>query len=194
MELEIRKIVTVVEETCKEAGRKLEKPTRKAAAMAVVTNPYAGQYVEDLNPLIDACLPLGALLTKRAVEALGVAPEKVESYGKAAIVGINGELEHAAALLHPKLGTPIRENVGGGKAILPSTKKVGGPGTAIDVSLGFKNAAYVRTHFDAMEVRIADAPRDNEIVLIVAVTDSGRPLARVGGLTVDQVKGEDGLR
>ncbi len=192
--MEIRKIVTVVEETCREAGKTLGKPTRKAAAMAVITNPYAGQYVEDLTPLIDASVEVGEILTKRAVEALGVAPEMVESYGKAAIVGINGELEHAAALLHPKLGTPIRANVGGGKAILPSTKKVGGPGTAIDVSLGFKNAAYVRTHFDAMEVRIADAPRDNEIVLIVAVTDSGRPLARVGGLTVDQVVGEDGLR
>ena len=192
--MEIRKIVTVVEETCREAGKTLGKPTRKAAAMAVITNPYAGQYVEDLTPLIDASVEIGELLTKRAVEALGIAPEKVESYGKAAIVGINGELEHAAALLHPKLGTPIRANVGGGKAILPSTKKVGGPGTAIDVSLGFKNAAYVRTHFDAMEVRIADAPRDNEIVLIVAVTDSGRPLARVGGLTVDQAIGEDGLR
>ena len=192
--MEIRKIVTVVEETCREAGKTLGKPTRKAAAMAVITNPYAGQYVEDLTPLIDASVEIGEILTKRAVEALGVAPEKVESYGKAAIVGINGELEHAAALLHPKLGTPIRANVGGGKAILPSTKKVGGPGTAIDVSLGFKNAAYVRTHFDAMEVRIADAPRDNEIVLIVAVTDSGRPLARVGGLTVDQAIGEDGLR
>ena len=192
--MEIRKIVTVVEETCREAGKTLGKPTRKAAAMAVITNPYAGQYVEDLTPLIDASVEVGEILTKRAVEALGVAPEMVESYGKAAIVGINGELEHAAALLLPKLGTPIRANVGGGKAILPSTKKVGGPGTAIDVSLGFKNAAYVRTHFDAMEVRIADAPRDNEIVLIVAVTDSGRPLARVGGLTVDQVVGEDGLR
>ena len=192
--MEIRKIVTVVEETCREAGKTLGKPTRKAAAMAVITNPYAGQYVEDLTPLIDASVEVGEILTKRAVEALGVAPEMVESYGMAAIVGINGELEHAAALLHPKLGTPIRANVGGGKAILPSTKKVGGPGTAIDVSLGFKNAAYVRTHFDAMEVRIADAPRDNEIVLIVAVTDSGRPLARVGGLTVDQVVGEDGLR
>ena len=192
--MEIRKIVTVVEETCREAGKTLGKPTRKAAAMAVITNPYAGQYVEDLTPLIDASVEVGEILTKRAVEALGVAPEMVESYGKAAIVGINGELEHAAALLHPKLGTPIRANVGGGKAILPSTKKVGGPGTAIDVSLGFKNAAYVRTHFDAMEVRIADTPRDNEIVLIVAVTDSGRPLARVGGLTVDQVVGEDGLR
>jgi hypothetical protein len=192
--MEIRKIVTVVEETRQEGGRELAKPTRKAAAMAIIKNPYAGKYVEDLTPLIDASVPLGELLTKRAVAALGIEPEKVESYGKAAIVGTQGELEHAAALLHPKLGTPIRENVGGGKAILPSTKKVGGPGTAIDVSLGFKNAAYVRTHFDAMEVRVADAPRGDEIVLVVAVTDSGRPLARVGGLTVDQVKGEDGLR
>ncbi|MDT8903306.1 amino acid synthesis family protein [Anaeroselena agilis] len=192
--MEIRKIVTVVEETRQEAGKELAKPTRKVAAAAVLTNPYAGKYVEDLTPLIDASVAIGELLTKKAVEALGIAPEKVESYGKAAIVGTNGELEHAAALLHPKLGTPIRDNVGGGKAILPSTKKVGGPGTAIDVSLGFKNAAYVRTHFDAMEVRIADAPRENEIVLIIALTDSGRPLPRVGGLTVDQVKGEDGLR
>ena len=114
--MEIRKIVTVVEETQQEAGRKLDKPTRKAAAMAVIRNPYAGQYVEDLTPLIDASVPLGELLTKRAVEALGIAPEKVESYGKAAVVGINGELEHAAALLHPKLGTPIRANVGGGQS------------------------------------------------------------------------------
>lgn len=192
--MEIRKIVTIVEETRQEAGQELAKPTRKAAALAVVKNPYAGKYVEDLNPLIDASVPLGELLTKRAVAALGIEPHQVESYGKAAIIGTDGELEHAAALLHPKLGTPIRDNVGGGKAILPSTKKVGGPGTAIDVSLGFKNAAYVRTHFDAMEVRIADAPRADEFVLVVAVTDSGRPLARVGGLTVDQVKGEDGLR
>jgi hypothetical protein len=192
--VEIRKIVTVVEETRRESGRDLAQPTRKAAAIAIITNPYAGKYVEDLTPLIDASLELGALLTKKAVEALGIAPEKVESYGKAAIVGLDGELEHAAALLHPKLGTPIRENVGGGKALLPSAKKMGGPGTAIDVPLGFKNAAYVRSHFDAMEVRVPDAPRANEIALIVVVTDSGRPLARVGGLTVDQVKGEDGLR
>ncbi|MDR3591154.1 MAG: amino acid synthesis family protein [Negativicutes bacterium] len=192
--MEIRKVVTVVEETRRESGRELAKPTRKAAAIAIITNPYAGKYVEDLTPLIDASLELGALLTKKAVEALGIAPEKVESYGKAAIVGLDGELEHAAALLHPKLGTPIRENVGGGKAILPSAKKMGGPGTAIDVPLGHKNAAYVRTHFDAMEVRVPDGPRTNEIALIIVVTDSGRPLARVGGLTVDQVKGEDGLR
>ncbi|MBP2666094.1 MAG: hypothetical protein H6Q76_1074 [Firmicutes bacterium] len=192
--MEIRKIVTVVEETRQEAGRQLANPTRKAAAMAVITNPFAGKYVEDLTPLIDASVELGELLTKRAVEALGIAPEKVESYGKAAIVGINGEIEHAAAMMHPKLGTPIRANVGGGKALLPSSNKVGGPGTALDVPLGYKNAAYVRTHFDSMEVRIADAPRDNEIVLIVAVTDSGRPLPRIGGLTMEEAKGEDGLR
>ncbi len=192
--MEIRKIVTVVEETRQEAGRQLANPTRKAAAMAVITNPFAGKYVEDLTPLIDASVELGELLTKRAVEALGIAPEKVESYGKAAIVGINGEIEHAAAMMHPKLGTPIRANVGGGKALLPSSNKVGGPGTALDVPLGYKNAAYVRTHFDSMEVRIADAPRDNEVVLIVAVTDSGRPLPRIGGLTMEEAKGEDGLR
>ena len=192
--MEIRKIVTVVEETRQEAGRQLANPTRKAAAMAVITNPFAGKYVEDLTPLIDASVELGELLTKRAVEALGIAPEKVESYGKAAIVGINGEIEHAAAMMHPKLGTPIRANVGSGKALLPSSNKVGGPGTALDVPLGYKNAAYVRTHFDSMEVRIADAPRDNEIVLIVAVTDSGRPLPRIGGLTMEEAKGEDGLR
>lgn len=192
--MEIRKIVTIVEETQREAGQTLARPTRKAAALAVVKNPYAGQYVPDLTPLVDASVGVGEILTKRAVAALGIEPHQVESYGKAAIVGIDGELEHAAAMLHPKLGTPIRDNVGGGKAILPSTKKVGGPGTAIDVSLGFKNAAYVRTHFDAMEVRIPDAPKPDEIVLVVAITDSGRPLARVGGLTVDQVKGEDGLR
>lgn len=192
--MEIRKIVTVVEETKYEGGVELQRPIKKAAAAAVFKNPFAGNYVEDLSPLIEYSLEIGDLLTKKAVEALGIECEKVESYGKAAIVGENGELEHAAAMLHPKLGTPIRANVGGGKAILPSAKKVGGIGAAIDVPLGFKNAAYVRTHFDAMEVRISDAPRANEIVLIIVVTDGGRPLPRIGGLLVDQVKGEDGLR
>jgi hypothetical protein len=192
--MEIRKIVTITEETLREAGKGLVKPVKKAAAVAIITNPYAGQYVEDLSPLTDASVALGALLTKKAVEALGVPKEEVESYGKAAIVGENGELEHAAAMLHPKLGTPIREGVGGGKALLPSAKKMGGPGTAIDVPLGHKNAAYVRTHFDAMEVRVPDGPRANEIALIIVLTNGGRPLPRVGGLTVDQIKGEDGLR
>lgn len=192
--LEIRKIVTIVEETVREAGRELNKPVKKAAAIAIVANPFAGKYVEDLTPLIDASVGLGDLLAKKAIAALGTSAGQVESYGKGAIVGENGELEHAAAMLHPKLGTPMRENIGGGKALIPSAKKMGAPGTSLDVPLGHKDAAFVRSHFDAMEVRVPDAPRANEIALCVVMTDGGRPLPRVGGLTVDQIKGEDGLR
>lgn len=192
--LEVRKMYTVVEETCADGGRVLDKPHRKAAAMAVFKNPFAGKYQEDLSLLYRWSEELGVALTKRAVAALGIAPEEVESYGKGAIVGENGELEHCAALMHPALGKPMRTNVGGGKAIIPSAKKLGYPGVSIDVPLHYKNAAFVRSHFDAIEVRVPDAPRANELVLIVAVTDSGRPLARVGGLTVDEAKGEDGLR
>jgi hypothetical protein len=110
------------------------------------------------------------------------------------MVGENGELEHAAALLHPKLGAPLRAAVEKGAALVPSSKKMGGPGQPLDIPLGHKQAAYVRSHFDGMEVRLNDAPRANEILIAVAVTDSGRPLPRVGGLTVDEIKGEDGLR
>ncbi len=192
--MEIRKIFTVVEETHKEVGRKVDPPTRKAAAIAVIENPFAGKYEEDLSMLMDYGEELGKLLGDMAVKALGISKEDVESYGKAAIVGLNGELEHAAAILHPKLGGPFREAVGTGKAIIPSAKKMGGPGTPIDVPVHFKNAAFVRSHFDAMEVRVYDAPRDNEILIALVVTDSGRPLARVGGLKKEDVKGEDGLR
>jgi hypothetical protein len=192
--LEIRKIYTVVEEIHADGVRALAKPHKKAAVAAVFKNPYAGKYQEDLSMLYKWSEDLGTELTKRAVAAMGAAPEQVESYGKAAIIGENGELEHGAALLHPALGKPMRDNVGGGKAIIPSAKKLGYPGAAIDVPLHFKNAAFVRTHFDAMEVRIPDAPRADELVLIVAVTDSGRPFARIGGLRVEEVKGEDGLR
>lgn len=189
--IEIRKLVTVVEETLREGGRPTARPVRKAAALAVIANPFAGRFVEDLAPLVDAGEELGALLAKRATEALG---GPVESYGKAAVVGERGELEHAAALLHPKLGAPLRAAVGGGKAIIPSAKKVGGPGTPIDVPLHFKDAAFVRSHYDAMEVRVPDAPRADEIVLAVVVTDGGRPHPRVGGLTKDEARKEDGLR
>ncbi len=137
---------------------------------------------------------LGDLLGRRAVAALGVEPPDIESYGKAAIVGEGGEWEHAAAILHPRLGKPLRDAVEHGAALVPSAKKMGGPGTPMDVPLGHKDAAYVRSHFDAIEVRIADAPRAGEIVVAVAVADSGRPLPRVGGLTTDEAKGEDGLR
>lgn len=191
---EIRKMYTLVEETHADGVKRLEKPVRKAAAAAVFKNPFADKYVEDLSLLFDWSAELGEILTKKAVAALGIKAEEVQSYGKAAIVGERGELEHCAAILHPKLGKPLRDNVGGGKAIIPSAKKLGFPGAAIDVPLHFKNAAFVRTHFDAMEVRFPDAPRADELVLIVAITDSGRPLARIGGLTISEVKGEDGLR
>jgi hypothetical protein len=194
MKAKIRKIVTIVEETDQELGHEVKPPTRRAAAVAVVENPFAGRYVEDLAELIDIGEELGGLLSERAVAALGIPGAKVESYGKAAAVGENGELEHAAAILHPKLGAPFRKTLGKGAALIPSSKKRGGLGVALDIPLGHKDAAFVRSHFDGMEVRINDAPRANEIMVAVAVTDSGRPLPRVGGLTKAEIKGEDGLR
>ena len=190
----IRKLIVEVDETRIEMGRPIEPPTRRALAMAVIENPYAGGYTENLDELIAIGEELGALLGERCVLALGIAPDQAQSYGKAAIVGEAGELEHAAAILHPKLGAPLRKAVGKGAALVPSAKKRGGLGTAIDVPLGHKDAAFVRSHFDAMEARVADAPRGNEIVVAVVVTDSGRPLARIGGLQVADIKGEDGLR
>ena len=190
----IRKLVTIVEETRTEMGRDVSPPTRRAAAVAVIANPAAGRYVEDLSELSDIGEALGALLTAKAIAALGIEGGKVESYGKAAAVGENGELEHAAAILHPKLGAPVRKTLGKGAALIPSSKKRGGPGVALDIPLGHKDAAFVRSHFDGMEVRIVDAPRADEIMVAIAVTDSGRPLPRVGGLKKDEIKGEDGLR
>ena len=194
MSAKIRKIVTVVEETRVEMGRPIDPPVRRAAAVAVIANPFAGAFVEDLAPLVAIGEELGGLLAQRAVAALGIAGGKVESYGKAAAVGENGELEHAAALLHPKMGAPVRAALGGGAALIPSSKKRGGLGTVLDIPLGHKDAAFVRSHFDGMEVSINDAPRADEIMVAVAVTDSGRPLPRVGGLTKEQVEGKDGLR
>ncbi len=194
MKADIRKIVVTVEETHREAGKGVNPATRKAAAVAVIKNPFAGKYVEDLNPLIDIGEELGGLLAKRAVAALGIEGGKAESYGKAAIVGEGGELEHAAAILHPKMGKPVREALVKGAALIPSAKKMGTIGTPIDVPLGHKDAAFVRTHFDGMEVRVADAPRADEILVAIVVTDSGRPLPRVGGLQKHEIKGEDGLR
>jgi hypothetical protein len=194
MAADIRKLIVIVDETRKEMGRVVDPPARRALAIAVIANPYAGRYVEKLDELIDIGEELGGLLGAECVRALGIAPGQAESYGKAAIVGEAGELEHAAAILHPKLGAPLRRAVEKGAALVPSAKKMGGPGTAIDVPLGHKDAAYVRSHFDAIEARVADAPRANEIVVAVAVTASGRPLARVGGLQKNEIKGEDGLR
>ena len=194
MKARIRKILTIVDETLSEQGREISPPLRRAAAVAVIANPFAGKYQEDLTELIDIGEELGSLLAERAVAALGVAGADVQSYGKAAAVGENGELEHAAAILHPKLGAPFRKVLGKGAALIPSSKKRGGMGVGLDIPLGHKDAAFVRSHFDGMEVRVTDAPRANEIVVAVAVTTGGRPLPRVGGLKVSEIKGEDGLR
>jgi hypothetical protein len=194
MPANIRKLIVQVDETRIEMGQPVDPPTRRALAMAVIDNPCAGRYVENLDALVAIGEELGGLLGRRCVQALGITPEQAHSYGKAAIVGEAGELEHAAALLHPKLGAPLRAAVGKGAALVPSSKKRGSLGTAIDVPLGHKDAAFVRSHFDAMEARVPDAPRANEIVVAVVVTDSGRPLPRIGGLQVSEIKGEDGLR
>ncbi|EAP79546.1 amino acid synthesis family protein [Sulfitobacter sp. NAS-14.1] len=194
MSADIRKIATWVEETHREIGQQISPPTRKAVAVAVIKNPFAGSYTEDLTPLMDIGAELGGLLGDKCVAALGITPAQAESYGKAAMVGEGGELEHAAAILHPKLGAPLRVAVEKGAALVPSSKKMGGPGQVLDVPLGHKDAAYVRSHFDGIEVRLNDAPRAGEILVAVAVTDSGRPLPRVGGLTHADAEGKDGLR
>ena len=194
MKTDIRKLIVQVDETRLEMGQQIQPPTRRAVAIAVIANPFAGRYAENLDELSDIGAELGKLLGEKCVAALGIAPSEAESYGKAAIVGEGGELEHAAAILHPKLGAPLREAVEKGAALVPSAKKMGGLGTAIDVPLGHKDAAFVRSHFDAIEARVSDAPRANEIVVAVAVTDSGRPLPRIGGLQKHEIKGQDGLR
>lgn len=194
MKSQIRKIIVQVDEVLQEAGQAVNPPSRRALAMAVIANPYAGKYSDNLDLLIDIGEELGGLLGERCVKALGIKPEEAQSYGKAAIVGEAGELEHAAAILHPKLGAPLRKAVSKGAALVPSAKKQGTLGTAIDVPLGHKDAAFVRSHFDAMEARVSDAPRANEIVVAVVVTDSGRPQARIGGLQVHEIIGQDGLR
>ncbi|OYX45338.1 MAG: peptide synthetase [Rhodobacterales bacterium 32-67-9] len=190
----IRKIVTVVEEVRSEMGQDIAPPTRRAAAIAVIENPFAGRYVADLEDLMVIGEELGGILGEACVKALGIRPGEAQSYGKAALVGENGELEHAAAILHPRLGKPLRAAVEKGAALVPSNKKRGPMGHPLDVPLGHKDAAYVRSHFDGMEVRVTDAPRADEILVAVAVTDSGRPLPRVGGLTHAEAEGKDGLR
>ena len=194
MSAKIRKIIVQVDEVHIEMGQPVTPPTRRALAMAVIANPYAGRYSENLDELIAIGEELGGLLGDKCVQALGIAPGAAQSYGKAAIVGEGGELEHAAAILHPKLGAPLRKAVEKGAALVPSAKKIGGLGAAIDVPLGHKDAAFVRSHFDAMEARVSDAPRAHEIMVAVVVTDSGRPLPRIGGLQASEIVGQDGLR
>jgi hypothetical protein len=192
--MKLRKLVTILDEVLVEMGQPVAPPTRRAAAIAVIANPFAGHFEADLSVLIETGATLAEALTQRALAALGLAPEAVESYGKAAIVGESGEIEHAAAILHPKLGGPMRAVLGGGAALVPSAKKRGAMGAVIDVPLGHRHAAYVRSHFDAMEISVADAPRAAEILVAVVVTDSGRPLPRIGGLSKAEIIGRDGLR
>jgi len=190
--MEIRQLVILVSDLAREAGRAVDPPLRRVVSAAVITNPFASTYVEDLSPLFVIGAELSALLSARAVAALeGAAPH---SYGKAAIVGLDGELEHAAAILHPNFGQPFRDALGGGKSIIPSAKKRGAAGATIDIPLHHKDAAFVRSHFDAIEFRIGDAPFGDEILVALAVTSGGRPLARVGGLQVHEIVVQDGLR
>lgn len=186
-----RLTVTYVEELGSEMRLDVDPARRRVVAAAVFTNPYAGRFVAELDELVELGADFALLLAGLAVDALG---GPVHSYGKAAIVGTIGEIEHAAALLHPKFGGPLRDACGGGRSIIPSSKKRGGPGTSIDIPLHHKDAAFVRSHFDAIELRVADAPHPDEIVIAAAVSSGGRPLARVGGLAVDEIVGEDGLR
>ena len=197
MKSKIRKKVIVVEEILIDGGREVEgKSVKKVAAVAVIANPFANRFSDDLSALAEIGEELGGLLGEEAVRALKNTSGggEAESYGKAAIVGVDGEYEHAAAILHPKLGAPFRAALGGGKSLIPSSKKLGGPGTSIDIPLHYKDAAYVRSHFDAMEVRLNDAPKADEILVALAVTNSGRPHPRVGGLQKEDAKKEDGLK
>lgn len=190
----IRKIVVQLDETHMENGQAVLPPTRRALAMAVIENPFAGEFSDNLEALSQMGEELGGLLGERCVQALGITPAQAHSYGKAAIVGEQGELEHAAALLHPRLGKTLRRAVEKGAALIPSANKMGAMGSSIDVPIGYKDAAWVASHFDSMEARIPDAPRSNEILVAIVVTDSGRPLPRIGGLQVSEVIGIDGLR
>jgi hypothetical protein len=176
--LQLRKLVVQLEETHREAGRAVDPPTRKVSVAAVITNPYAGRYVEDLSPLYDLGAEVAALLAARGVAALGVAPDDVVAYGKGAIIGTAGEIEHAAALLHPKFGAPVRKAVGKGDDIIPSTKKLGGPGSVIVMPVTNKNRIWNFDDMDAAEITIPDAPHADEVVVVLVLAVGGRPLHR----------------
>lgn len=192
-EVRVRKRVIVVEEIFHEGGPPAEKPLRRAAALAVIHNPFAGKYVPEIASFMEDLNPLGLDMAKSLVAALGGDAKLIEGYGKGAIVGQAGELEHGA-LWHVPGGYAMRETLSNAKAIVASTKKVGALGTRLDVPVTHINASYVRSHFDAMEVGIADAPRADEILLALVMTTGPRIHARVGGLKASEIKGEDGLR
>jgi hypothetical protein len=192
-EVRVRKKIISVEEIFHEGGPVASVPLRRASAVAVIQNPFAGKYVEEIAGFMDDLKPLGLEMARDLIAALGGDARVVEGYGKGAIVGAAGELEHGA-LWHVPGGYGMRELLGDAKAIVASTKKVGGPGTRLDVPVTHINASYVRSHFDSMEVGVGDAPRADEIVLALVMTTGARVHARVGGLKAAEIKGEDGLR
>lgn len=192
-EIELRKRVLLLDEIFHEGGPPSAEPLRRAALLSVIRNPFAGAYHAEIASFMDDLKPLGIDMAKRLVAVLGGDPKAIEGYGKGAIVGAAGELEHGA-LWHVPGGYAMREVLGDAKAIVPSTKKVGGPGTRLDVPVTHINASYVRSHFDAMEVGLADGPRADELVLALVMTTGPRIHARVGGLKASEIKGEDGLR
>jgi hypothetical protein len=191
--VEMRKRVMVVEEIFHEGGPLATHPLRRAAALVVLRNPFAGKYIEEIAGFMEDLKPLGLEMATSLVAALGGDAKKIEGFGKGAIVGSAGELEHGA-LWHAPGGYGMREVLGNAKAIVASTKKVGGPGTRLDVPVTHINASYVRSHFDAMEVGIADAPCADEVLLALVMTTGPRVHARAGGLRASEIKGEDGLR
>jgi hypothetical protein len=192
-EVKVRKFLVSVEDVLHEGGPAAAKPYRRAAVLAVVENPFAGKYVEDIQSFMEDLKPLGLDMAHRLIAALGGDPKAIEGYGKGAIVGEAGEVEHGA-LWHAPGGYAMREILGGAKAIVPSTKKVGGVGARLDVPVTHINASYVRSHFDSIEVGVTDGPRANEIVLALVMTTGARVHSRSGGLEADKIKGEDGLR
>ncbi|MCB8874529.1 amino acid synthesis family protein [Acidisoma silvae] len=192
-DIELRKRLLTVEEIFHEGGPVASVPLRRAAAISVIANPFAGRYVEEISYFMKVLEPLGVDMAERLVTALGGDPSVVQGYGKGAIVGAAGELEHGA-LWHVPGGYAMRAVLGDAKAIVPSAKKVGGPGTRLDIPVTHINAAYVRSHFDAMEVGVPDGPRADELALVLVMTTGARIHARVGGLAADAIKGEDGLR
>lgn len=192
-EVVVRKFLVAVEEIFHEGGPISAVPPRRGAILAVIRNPFAGRYVEAIAGFMKDLEPLGLDMARKLLHALGGDPAAIEGYGKGAVVGQAGEIEHGA-LWHVPGGYAMREILGDAKAIVPSTKKVGGPGTRLDVPVTHVNASYVRSHFDAVEVGIPDAPRADEIVLALVMTTGSRVHARVGGLEAANIKGEDGLR
>lgn len=192
-EIVIRKRLIQIEEIFHEGGKPAKEPLRRGAILSVIRNPFAGRYVEEIAGFMDDLTPVGLTMANALLGALGGDPAAIQGYGKGAIIGSAGELEHGA-LWHVPGGYAMREILGEAKAIVPSAKKVGGPGTRLDVPITHINASYVRSHFDAMEVGIPDAPRADEILLALVMTTGSRIHARVGGLKASDIKGEDGLR